>query len=509
MQVKTLVGCSLLSMLLSSLGVIWLTSPTATAAASPVTTPAPSRETQTQLSLPGLVELDARVGHSKLSTGGSTETYLLFRARPGATRARPPLDLALLIDHSGSMRGRRLDNALSSARALINRLADGDRISVISYDSGVTTLIPSTRIDADSRKRVSASLDSVVAKGNTCISCALEAGMAALAGSGVKQIVLLSDGEATAGVKTLDGFQALARRAREAGIGLSSIGVDVDYNEALLSTLARLSNGRHHFVKNPGDLEQAFDRELSALSGSVVTNASLELTLPSDVELVNVFDREVEREGNRLTVRLGSFTEGDEKTFLVKVRVAPGGARQLELARFAFQYEPSGQAQQPMRVTGGLGVDLADGPDSELDPTVAARIGKSRTGALLFEAGKLFSSGEPSDFQKLDQRFAGEIRRVEAAQTKARGADRRGLEQEKQVLAKSRQLLITTRGGHCGCAANDLQCAMSCSSRGKKPKPANRSCQPGDPLCANLGDLSSDEKAAAKESVTSSIPFRE
>jgi Ca-activated chloride channel family protein len=510
MQWKTLAGLSLLGMALSSLSVVWATSPTPVAKANPALRDPVPQGHSSELRLPGELELDARVGHARLDARADADTYLLFQARARESATRPPVAIALLIDRSGSMKGQRLANALAAARGLVSRMQIGDHVAVIGYDRDARVLIPTTRIDDGSRDRIERGLDGIVAGGSTCVSCALAAGTTALGsstlGNAVKQMVLLTDGEATAGVKSLPGFQLLARAAREADIGISSIGVDVDYNEALLSTLARLSNGRHHFVRNPGDLQAAFDRELGELGGSVVTNARLTLELPHDVELVTVFDREVEREGERVSVRLGSFTRADEKTLLLAVRLKAGAPREAVIAKFSFEYDSLIEPGRTTRTGGTLGVDLDAAPASDLDSVVAARIGQGRTGQLLFDAGKLFGTGQPADFQKLDQRFEQELRRVEREKSQ-KGADARRLEAQKRALETTRQRLVTTRSVQCGCAAGDLQCAMSCASGAKKPKPANRSCSPGDPLCSDPGALSSDEKAAAKESVGSSTPF--
>ncbi len=383
----------------------------------------------------------------------------------------------------------------------------------MTYDASVTTLVPSTAIDSESKRRVASDLAAVEASGSTCISCALEAGVSALSnaqavkqnGQVVKQIVLLSDGEATAGVKTLSGFSTIAQRAREAGIGVSSIGIDVDYNEALLSTLARLSNGRHHFVRNPGDLALAFDRELGELAGSVASNVRLSIELAPGVEVSRVFDREVERVDSRLTVELGAFTNTDEKTFLVQLTVPSSTPGEAALASFSFRYDPVGSSgAKPTEVHGILGTEIDESAQAELDPVVAARIGKSRTGALLFEAGKLFASGEPDDFAKLDQKFATELRRIDRERgTRPSGHHAAELGKQRAALETARKKMVTTRGSHCGCAAGDLMCAMRCSAG----PPKTKSCMPGDPLCADVGDLSGDEKSAAKESVGASNPF--
>ena len=64
----------------------------------------------------------------------------------------------------------------------------------------------------------------------------------------VNRILLLSDGEANAGIRDAEGFFGLAERARGMDTTVSSIGVDIDYNEQLMLAVAQGSNGRHYFV---------------------------------------------------------------------------------------------------------------------------------------------------------------------------------------------------------------------------------------------------------------------
>jgi Ca-activated chloride channel family protein len=519
MQVKTVVWLSAVGMTLSSVAAGWLASPTPAAqAATAAVAPNEPAAAAPQVDLPGRLTLQARVGHSVVAEGA--DSYLYFRAKADATGSRSgSLHATLLIDKSGSMRGRRLANALEAARAFVRRLRVGDHVTVMTYDAGVSTLVASTRIDDGSRATVVERIRDAPAGGSTCISCALEAGIRELesSASNVTHLLLLSDGEATSGEKTLEGFRGIARRAREAGIGISSIGVDVDYNEALLSTLAQLSNGRHHFVRDPAALDRAFDDELDRLSEPVATNVVLEVALAPGVELLNVFDREVERDSGRIRIRLGTFSPGDEKTLLLQLRLPstlPDNA--FTAADFAFGYDSIGTSATAKPVTGSLGVRVTRNPSevSELDAIVAARIGASKTGSVLFDAGRLFKSGAPADFARLDRELSAELDRVarERRTYKAAGASGAGkaFDDQARALKSAQTKLRTTRGSRCACAPGDLQCALRCSALPAKPaSQPSPSCAPGDPLCGDVGDLSAEEKAAAKDSVGASNPFKE
>lgn len=488
MRALTVGILSLLGMAGTSAAVTWGTAPTPAAQAAtapkPVVPPAPPA----MLSLPGVLSVEARAAHSVLPSSGRPETHLLIRlTAPNAATRQGSAHVVVLVDRSGSMRGRRLANALAAARGVVSRLADGDRVTLLAYDTRVTTLFPTTVLDPETRARALTKLEDRAAAGNTCISCGLEAALGELARSSghVSHVLLLSDGEATAGEKSLEGFQRIARRAREQGVSLSSIGIDLDYDEALLSTLARFSNGQHHFARDAAELALAFDAEISALGHTAASDAVLDVDLPDGVELVRVYDREVEQVGRRLRVRMGSFAAAEEKTLLLALRLPEGGPKQTGLASFSLDYKTG---DQRLSAKGALAVDRSDAlkEPGEPDPTVAARIGRSRTGSVLFDAGKLFKSGSPADFASADQKLGEELDRVRRSAS-AKGADAADLERQSEALSGARDRLRATRGAHCACAPSDLSCAMKCSAGGK---------------------ISPAEKAAAKESVSASNPFQ-
>jgi Ca-activated chloride channel family protein len=270
---------------------------------------------------------------------------------------------------------------------------------VVAYNTGVQTLTQSTVIDAQSRQDVLRRIEGITAEGDTCISCALDAGMAALRGRDgmVKRMLLLSDGEATAGVRDVEGFRVIAERARDMDCTISSVGVDVQYNELIMSALAVGSNGRHYFVENAAGLPSVFDRELQSLVRTVATNAELRLGLAPGVQLLEVFDRSFRREGDELVVPMGSFAQGEEKTLLAKVRVPRGSAGMRSVADVRIHFRDLLASSQGVNV-GQLLSTLTDDDSqaSELDPLVAGRLNRAETAATLREANQLFKSGDLS-----------------------------------------------------------------------------------------------------------------
>jgi Ca-activated chloride channel family protein len=430
MKVKTLGVLAACGMVLTSFSVWSLTTdkklgavaeekPAATQNADqPISQDSPSFEQK------GTLELSGRLGHAWLRADSPGETFVLANvtAPSTATGSASPVNLAVVIDRSGSMKGKRIANAIDAANGMVRRLRDGDVVSVIAYDSTTETLIPSTTIDSSSRDRVTQVINGIVAKGETCISCGIDAAMAALRSRTdmVQRILLLSDGEPTAGVKDISGFRRIAENARSMNCPISSIGVDVDYNERLLSALALDSNGRHYFAENSSEVQRAFESELSSLQKTVARETEIELSLGPGVEVEKVFDRTFRQEGSRLIVPLGAFSSGEQKTLLVKVRVPRGaeGARPIADLRLAWSEASGGRRESTV---GSLATRLtfAEDKPAPLDSIIATRLERTETANTLEAANDVFKSGD----------VAGARRRLQSQIS--------GLEAKKKAIALS------------------------------------------------------------------------
>jgi Ca-activated chloride channel family protein len=346
------------------------------------------------------VRIEGRLGHATLPSGRDSETYLYVNVRApqdavAATSA--PLDLAIVIDRSGSMQGKKMVNALDAARGMVRRLRDGDRVSVVAFNTSPETIVPSTVLDAAARERVARDISTIAPGGDTCISCGLEAGMDQLRGQDgrVKRIMLLSDGEPTAGVRDVEGFRSVAVRARDMGCAVSAIGVDVLYNERIMSTIAIESNGRHRFVEDASGLPQIFDDEMASLTRTVAANAEMRIALDRGVELLDVFDRAFRREGDEVVVPMGVLGAGEEKTVLMRVRLPRGSVGERPVAQVRFGFDDLVEGGREI-ATGGLVAELSADPSelSELDPLVAARLGRSETAAALRQANDFVARGD-------------------------------------------------------------------------------------------------------------------
>ncbi len=361
--------------------------------------------------------LDGRLGHASVARnprGGSASTFVLATVTAAETGAdsheatltsHAPTHLAIVVDRSGSMAGAKMRNAIAAAAGAVERMRDGDRVTVVAFDGSASLLVPPTTLDATTRPSVEGAVRAMRASGDTCISCALDRATEALESSPaardeIRHVLLISDGEPTTGVRDAGGLRAMAARARNWGFSISTIGVDLAFDERVMAGIAQESNGKHWFVPDPSALAQVFDEDLGSLETSVASEAELVIDPAPGVVLDEVLDRSFRREGGRLVVPLGAFDAGQERTVLVGARVPAGENGLQAVAKLSLSYRDV-VARTDSLCAGSLALDVRDDGTAqrELDPFVAARVERSRTAHALLEANELFSRGHASEAQ--------------------------------------------------------------------------------------------------------------
>ncbi|MCA9645616.1 MAG: VWA domain-containing protein [Polyangiaceae bacterium] len=422
--------------------------------------------------LKGPLQVQARFGQRVLPAGQSSSTQLLIEVspedRPGVDTSLP-LDVALVIDRSGSMKGKRITQALSAARRLVSELRDGDRLTVIAYDVSAEQILAPTRIDVDGRRRAETALASIQTHGDTCISCGLESALGLLKSSvgSVPHVLLLSDGEANRGLTKLDDLRQLGVRAKLDNVSISSIGVDVDYDERVLSELAAASDGRHHFVKDATELASVFQKEFAELVTARALESELVLNLPEGVRVTQVYDRAVQQQGQTLRVPLGTFTAGDKKTLLLDL--ALDGAEPGELSQIGIDLSakiPQGKSRVPLKSHLDVGVKFTDQEAqlTSMDPIVNERMQRTHTLGALRQAGEAYKDGNLGEAEKkLDSALAAVASAAAAPNADPEAKSR--LKKQEQDIKKTKTGLRNARARACACAPEDLMCAMNCSAK--------------------------------------------
>lgn len=270
---------------------------------------------------PGAIALEATPGNRFVPAGQRSQlvTRLQVIARAIDTLHRPPVNLTLVIDTSGSMDGRPIEDARAAGLALLDTLHDGDFLAMVTFDSRAEVLVPSTRIDSETRATVRARVTAMQARGTTAMAEGLRAGLVEASrnfqANGINRIVLLGDGVPNDATE----IEAMAQVAGSRSIAITTLGLGADYNETLMGHIAQLSGGRFHYVDDSSRVAAMFRDEVLRLQRTVARNAVVTLTPGPDVTIDSIGGATPQRAGNSVTVPLGDLSEGERRDVIVRV----------------------------------------------------------------------------------------------------------------------------------------------------------------------------------------------
>lgn len=274
---------------------------------------------------PQLVTLQGALANRFVPSGQRSD--VVARLRVG-TRAidpsrRPRVNVALVVDTSGSMEGRAMDDARAASLSMLDALRDGDRLAVITFDAQARVLVRSMELDGRRREEARARMRTMEARGTTDLAGGLRLGLLEVAShhraDGINRVVLLSDGVPNDRA-ALDG---MARSAAQNGITITTLGLGTDYDETVMAQLAQHSGGRFHYVSDSSQVAAMFRDEVLRMQRVVGRNAVAVITAGPDVEVQSVVGMPATRNGNEVRVPLGDITEGSSRDLVVRLSV-PG-----------------------------------------------------------------------------------------------------------------------------------------------------------------------------------------
>lgn len=285
---------------------------------------------------PGPAEIELLPLRNGVVDQGTSTVDLLVRIQPPKLAhkpKRPPLNLCLVLDRSGSMAGPKLDGMLRAAHGVVDNLTPQDYLSVVTFDDHVQTIIPSQLVrNAASLHRI---LKGVAHGGSTALHAGWLEGATQTAQKldpgRLNRVLVLTDGEANVGVVEPDAICSDVNGAAQRGVSCTTLGFGDGYNEVLLRSMASSGNGNHYFVETPEQLPTLFAQELGGLVNTIAQKVRLSWESAGTVQVLTSLEKD---EKGRL--RLNDLMAGNPLLLLLRLTLATGKAPQATI-RLEYQ----------------------------------------------------------------------------------------------------------------------------------------------------------------------------
>lgn len=260
---------------------------------------------------------------------------------------RTPVNVAIVLDKSGSMDGEKMYKAKEAAKMAVNRLQDEDIVSIIAYDHSVQVLVPATK--ASEKEEILRKIDQLTADGNTALFAGISKGVKEVRkfmdNRRISRVILLSDGMANVGPSSPYELGDLGASLIKEGISVTTIGLGDGYNEDLMTRLSEASDGNHAFARSADDLARIFNFELGDLLSVVARDVRVIITCPMDVKPIRVLGRKASVTGRTVTARINQLYANQEKYLLIEVQLpaaADGSVRDVADVRIEYNNTQSG-----------------------------------------------------------------------------------------------------------------------------------------------------------------------
>lgn len=271
------------------------------------------------------IKLRTELGQSSYFGEKGQKTYLridLEGIRREETE-RTPVNIAIVIDKSGSMNGNKLAQAKEAAIMAVERLGRDDYVSIITYSSKVDVLMPSTRVTntTEFRHRIK----SIRSNGQTALYAGTKRGIHELEEfldeNRVNRVILLSDGLANVGPSKPSDLEKLGQMAGSKGISITTIGLGLGFNEDLMTKLAYASDGNHAFVKHERDLVDIFNKEFGDVLSVIAQDIEIIIECEVGIKPIRLLGRRAEVRGQTIRVKLNQLYGAQSKHLIIEAEL--------------------------------------------------------------------------------------------------------------------------------------------------------------------------------------------
>jgi len=352
-------------------------------------------------------------------TGQTVDRHLMVSIRtpekipnehlPKTESGRPSLSCSIVLDVSGSMRGRKMENTKQALSLAARLLRDGDQVALTVFSDNARQILQPTFYNKNTRKVFESAVDEMEAGGMTALFSGLELGLdqAQKMRSETDLILLLSDGQANVGETDLEVVGNLAKKAADAGMIVSTLGVGANYNEALMTEIATQGRGRFYHVQSADEIVPYMTGELGEAADLAARDVKIHIHMPKGVALIPLSAAYTcEIVNDEAIVSIGDIPADLEVEVPIRLTLFSGKENERIAVNGEITYEtPAGEFLRSdlNRVTVRFITQNKFNAAMGVVQPVAVRVAKQLHARQVLDYSRAFSRGDQDKMQRVEE----------------------------------------------------------------------------------------------------------
>lgn len=206
------------------------------------------------------------------------------------TFKRSPVHLVAVIDKSGSMSGQPLELVKESLLKVLSQLNPDDELSIVLYGDRSHVYMQPTAIR--DRNAIARQISGITSAGSTNMEEGLAVGFQlanAHKFAGSTRVMLFTDERPNVGNTDAKSFMGMARDASRSGIGMTTIGVGVQFGAELATAISSVRGGNLFFFPDTQKMQKVFEEEFDTMVTELAYDMKLELRPAKGLKIAGVY----------------------------------------------------------------------------------------------------------------------------------------------------------------------------------------------------------------------------
>jgi len=260
------------------------------------------------------------------------------------------VDMVIILDRSGSMKGRKINDARQAVLKLLSNLTSRDRFALVTYSDGVQIASGLLNVNDINRQRMESAVNGVRVGGGTNLGAGLQAGIDILRTSNrstnTAKVILISDGLANKGITDNLALSGIAAVAVEKEFTVSTVGVGAEFNEYLMTAIADQGTGSYYYLENPAAFAEVFQQEYNNARASIINNLKIQIPLKDGITLADAAGYPINHKDGQAVFHPGSLHSGQTRKLYLTLRVPTNSKRNFELNNIKIVYHHDNQVYE-------------------------------------------------------------------------------------------------------------------------------------------------------------------